>query len=107
NNIGIYKNSACTQTLTAIDWGNLTAGNTATYTIYVKNTGTTRQNLTLTTNNWSPTTASQYLSITWNRNNTTLTANQVVQAKLILTVSSTIDNSITSFSNNIIITGAA
>lgn len=107
NNIGIYKNSACTQTLTAIDWGNLTAGNTATYTIYVKNTGTTRQNLTLTTNNWSPTTASQYLSITWNRNNTTLTANQVVQAKLSLTVSSTIDNSITSFSNNIIITGTA
>lgn len=103
--IGIYKNSACTQTLTAIDWGNLTAGNSTTYTIYVKNTGTTKQNLTLTTNSWSPTTASQYLTVTWDKTNTTLTVNQVAKATLNLTVSADIDSNITSFSNNIIITG--
>jgi hypothetical protein len=103
--LGIYKDSKCTQTLSAIDWGNITAGNTATYTIYVKNTGTTKQNLTIATNNWTPTAAAQYLSITWNRNNTTLTSNQVVSASLNLTVSADIDSSITTFSNNIIITG--
>jgi hypothetical protein len=104
-NVGIYKDSACTQTLTAIDWGNLTAGNQANYTLYVKNTGNSRQTLTMTTNAWSPSTASQYITISWDQNNTALNANQVLMATLKVTVSSTIDSSITAFSNNITITG--
>lgn len=106
-NIGVYSDSACTQNLAAIDWGTITAGTSTAYSFYVKNIGSARQNLTLTTNAWTPTSAAQYITITWDRNNATLTANQVLQATLNLTVLATIDSSITTFSNNITITGTS
>jgi hypothetical protein len=104
-NVGVYKDSACTQTATSIDWGNLTAGSSTNFTLYIKNLGTSRETLSLTTNGWSPSTASQYLTITWDQNNVALNSNQVVKANLTLNVSASIDSSITTFSNNITITG--
>ncbi|MCL5877649.1 MAG: hypothetical protein M1540_07550 [Candidatus Bathyarchaeota archaeon] len=104
-NVEVYSDSACTQTATNINWGNLSPGTSATYTLYIKNTGNTAETLSMATNNWSPQTVSQYITITWNRNNAVLEANQMLQATLTLTVSSFIDNSITAFSNQIIISG--
>jgi uncharacterized repeat protein (TIGR01451 family) len=106
-NLGVYKDSACTQTATAIDWGTLAPGSTATYTLYVKNTGNARETLSLSTTDWSPSAAAQYITVTWNQNGASLNKNDVVQATLTLTVSLSIDSSITSFSNSIIITGTA
>jgi hypothetical protein len=104
-NVGVYKDSACTQTASSIDWGNLTAGGTATYVLYIKNTGNTKETLSITTNSWSPTSTSQYLTITCDQNNAVLTVNQIVKATFTLNVSSTTNSSIAAFSNNIVITG--
>ncbi len=104
-NVEVYLDSACTQTATNINWGNLSPGTSATYTLYIKNSGNSAETLSLSTSNWSPQTASQYITISWNRNNAVLDANQVVQATLTLIVSSSIDNSITAFSNSITISG--
>jgi hypothetical protein len=104
-NVEVYLDSACTQTATNINWGNLSPGTSATYTLYIKNSGNTAETLSISTSSWSPQTASQYITITWNRNNAVLGANQVVEATLTLTVSSTIDSSITAFSNSITISG--
>lgn len=106
-NLGIYKDNACTQEMTTIDWGSLTPGSTATYVFYAKNTGNTKETVTLSTTGWSPSTASQYISVTWNQNNAALNAGEVVQATLTLTVSANIDSTITTFSNTIVVTGAA
>ena len=104
-NVGVYRDSACTQTASSVDWGNLTAGAQTTITLYVKNTGTARETLGMAASSWSPASASQYITIAWDRNNTALNANQVVGAVFTLTVSASVDAGITAFSNNIIITG--
>ena len=106
-NIGAYKDSACTQPLTAIDWGNLTVGSTANYTVYVKNTGTARQTISLAATGWTPSNCGQYLTVTWDQNNTALNAAQVVKATVRLTVAASVDSSITTFSNNMTITGTS
>src|SRR3989337_2692051 len=102
--VGVYSDSACTQTLTSIDWGTISPGNTVTRTIYVKNTGNAQITLSMTKSNWNPASADGPITLTWNRESTTLTAGQSTMATLTLTVSSGI-SSITTFSVNIIVTG--
>lgn len=102
--VGAYSNSGCTTALSAISWGTLNPGNVTTYTMYVKNTGNVPVTLNMTVNSWSPSSASSYIKLTWNQEKSVLTAGQVVTAVLTLSVSSSISN-VTSFSNNIIITG--
>jgi hypothetical protein len=104
-NVGVYTDSACTKPVSAIVWGTLTAGNSANFTIYVKNTGNTRETLSMTTTAWAPTNVTQYITITWNQNNTALNSNQVAKSILTLIISPLIDSSITTFSNNMTITG--
>jgi archaellum component FlaG (FlaF/FlaG flagellin family) len=102
--VGVYKDSGCTTVLSTISWGILNPGNVTTYTMYVKNTGSTSATLNMTTSGWSPASASSYIKLTWNQEKTVLTTGQVATAVLTLSVSSSISN-VTSFSFNIIITG--
>ena len=102
--VGLYTNSGCTTLLNAISWGTLNPGNTTTYTMYVKNTGTVSETLSMTITGWNPSTASSYIKLTWNQEKSVLTAGQVATAIVTLSVSSSISD-ITSFSNSIIITG--
>jgi hypothetical protein len=106
-NLGVYSDSACTKAVSAIDWGTLTVGTSTTYILYVKNLGTARQTLTMTTSGWTPTAAGSFITVTWNQNNVVLNASQVVKATLNLTVSTQISQGIMTFSNNITITGRA
>jgi hypothetical protein len=103
-NLGVYSDSACTQTVTALNVGSLIPGGTATQTVYVKNTGTVPETLTMTINNWNPTTASSSLTLTWNRQSTVLNAGQSIQATLTLAVASS-TGILTTFSCDVTITG--
>jgi hypothetical protein len=105
-NVGVYQNSGCTLTATAIDWGNLNAGDNKTVSVWVKNTGTSTVTLSMNTGSWVPSNATSMLSLVWNQEKKTLTPNQVVQANLTLSVSPAVDNSIGSFSFSIVISGA-
>jgi hypothetical protein len=104
-NVGVYTNPACTTNCTSISWGTLSPGNSATYTVYVKNTGNVPVTLGMTTSGWNPSSADGPISLSWNREGTVLNAGQSSMATLTLTVSSGISSSITSFSFNIVITG--
>ena len=103
-NLGVYSDSACTQTVTALNVGALNPGATATQTVYIKNTGNVAETLTLTTNNWNPTNATSSLSLTWNQQNTVLNAGQSMQATLTLTAASN-TGSLTTFSCDVTLTG--
>jgi hypothetical protein len=103
-NIGVYSDSACTQSLTSINWGTLSPGNSVSRTIYVKNLGTTQVTISMTGANWNPTSANGPLTLTWNQEGTTLNANQVSTATLTLRASSSISG-ITTFNVDIVITG--
>lgn len=103
-NVGVYSDSSCTQNLTSIDWGSIYPGNSTTRIIYVKNTGSLPVTLSMTTGSWVPSNANTYISLSWNRGGTVLTAGQSTSATLTLSASSSAGN-ITSFSFNMIITG--
>jgi hypothetical protein len=103
-NLGVYSDSECTQTATALNVGTLSPGGTATQTIYIKNTGNIPETLTMTTNNWNPTNASTSLTLTWNRQNTVLSAGLSIQATLTLTAASN-TGSLTTFSCDVTLTG--
>ena len=101
--VGVYWDSACTNRTSSINWGSLEPNSNKTLTVYVKNEGNSVATLSKTTQNWNPSTASNYITLNWNYNGQTLSVNQVLQIKLTLIVSSTISG-ITNFSFDLTIT---
>jgi hypothetical protein len=102
--VGVYSDSSCTNPVSSIDWGLLEPGSSKQYTIYVKNEGNVKLKLSVSVSNWNPQSASNYLTLSWNRENYVLNAGSSVSATLTLSVSSSISG-ITNFSFDIIITG--
>ena len=103
-NLAIYSDSGLTQNCTSLNTGTVNPGGTATQTIYVKNTGTVPETLTLAVSNWNPANASSFLTLSWDRQNYVLTAGQSIQATLTLTVASN-TGSLTTFSCSATFTG--
>lgn len=103
-NVEVYHDEMCTQPCSNINVGTLNPGSTFTKTIYIKNTGTLPETLTMTTNNWNPTTAGNYLDLSWNRQNYILNSGATCEATLTLTVATNTD-SLTTFGFSATITG--
>jgi hypothetical protein len=77
--------------VTTIDWGFLSPATQKTYAIYVSNEGITPLTLSLSTSNWNPTAAPNYLTLTWNFDNgRTLNSSEAVRVTLTLAVSDSI-----------------
>jgi hypothetical protein len=84
--------------------GNVDPGSTVSRTIYIKNTGNIPLTLSMAASGWSPTGANTYLTLSWNRQDDVLDAEDSVSATFELTVASD-TGSLTSFSCSITITG--
>ena len=102
-NLQIYWDAGCTQIVSEIDWGQLRPGDTATKSVFAKNTGDVSINLSLSTGNWTPSTASSYISLSWNYTGALVQPNQTIPVKLLLTVSWSISG-ISEFSFDILVT---
>jgi hypothetical protein len=83
--VGIYWNAGCTKTVSSIDWGNLSLGQTETVVVYADNEGNQSIMLTVTTANYSPANASEYLNFSCA--NMRILANETVQVTQSLYVS--------------------
>ena len=104
-NLGVYTDSGCTQTMTGIDWGNISPGDSVTKTIYVKNTENAPITLSMNTENWLPYPAIENdITVSWNRQGTALEPEQSVSASLTLEVDPDI-NGVSEFFVEIVITG--
>jgi hypothetical protein len=101
--VGIYWDSGCTNRVASIDWGLAEPGMIQNKTVYIKNEGNANVTLTLQTSNWSPTSATTYISLGWTYNNQTILVNQVLQVTLRLTIASNVTG-ITTFNFDIVIT---
>jgi hypothetical protein len=101
--VGVYSDQACTSPVSAISWGTISPGSNVNKTVYIRNEGNSAATLSMTTSNWSPANASNYITLKWNYGGQTLAVNQVVQVMFTLSVSSSITG-ITSFSFTITIT---
>jgi len=103
--LGIFQNSQGTTPLTSLSWGTLEPGQSQTITCYIKNEGNTPTTLSLQTANWNPTSAQNYLTLSWNYNNQAIDPNQTIQITITLDVDSNIQG-ITDFSFDITIVGS-
>lgn len=102
--VSVYWYSNRTSPVTTIDWGTLAPEETVNKIIYIHNNGTIPAALSMTTSEWVPSTAANYITVTWNCSDYVLPAGHVVGATLTLSVNST-TNGLTNFSFSIIITG--
>ena len=101
-----YSNIECTTPQTAIEWGELEKGESTSVTIYIKNVGDSPQTLSLVTSDWSPTSAADYLTVSWNYNDQPLNPNTSIQITLTLSVDAD-SQGITNFGVNLLIVGSA
>jgi hypothetical protein len=88
--VGVYWDASSANKITAIDWGSLEPGATKSYSVYIRNEGSYALTLSMSTTHWSPSTASNYLTLTWNYNGQTINAGEAVTVTLTLTVSESI-----------------
>jgi hypothetical protein len=102
----IYWDSACTNQTSSINWGLLNPGSSETLQLYVENTGNAPVTLSMTVQDWNPSTAQSYMSLNWNYASQTLSPGQVLPVGLTLTVSSTVSG-ISNFSFDTTITATS
>lgn len=96
-NLKVFKDAQCTIPLTEINWGQLTPASTTTYTAYILNSGNIEGILNMTTENWNPSNANNYITLNWDAEGKTITPNQIMAITFTLTISPYIQN-ITDFS---------
>jgi len=103
--IGVYKDDSYTNGLSTIDWGTLEPGATQNYWTHTLNEGGSALTLSMSTDNWSPSTASDHLTSTWSFNNgQKIDLDEFVEVTLTLTVGEGITG-ITSFKFDLIAEG--
>lgn len=85
--VEVYKDDKLTTPMTSINWGYLSPGAKKTSTIYISNEGNFPLTVRLFTDNWSPPSASNYLTLTWSlTNGQKLDPDKFVEVTLTLTV---------------------
>jgi hypothetical protein len=85
--VKFYWDEACTKEATQIDWGTLTPGATYGVTLFCKNIKNAPVTLNLTTNNWNPPNANQYLHGNWNYTGAVIPVGSVIPIQFQLSVS--------------------
>jgi hypothetical protein len=103
--VGAFWDINCTSRVTEIDWGIVEPGSMNNVTIYVRNEGNVAVNVSLATDNWTPSNASNHISLGWDYANQTLNPLEVVQVTLTLTISLSIEG-IDGFAFDIIISAS-
>jgi Dockerin type I domain len=102
--LGVYWDSGCSSRVTAIDWGNMTLGQTKNITFYVRNEGSTAIFLSAIDKNWNPTTAQSYIHFVCNSDDEKAQANEVQKVNSSLTIS-TVTTNITTYTFDVLLQG--
>jgi hypothetical protein len=103
-NLSIYWDAGFTNATSSCEWGTLDNGTSLNRTIYVRNTGTDSMTLSMAASNWSPSNATNALTLTWDKAGAVVVANSYVVANLTLSVDPGFTTGM-SFSVDITITG--
>ena len=100
--VGIYWNQDCTNRTLSLDWGQIEPSSNSTVMVYVRNEGESAVSLWMTTSDWTPNVASNYMALSWNYTGRILSPHEVSPIELILNISPTVSG-ITDFSVDIVI----
>ena len=102
--VSIYWESSCQTNVTSINWGLVEPGSSQNVHVWIRNEGNVPVTLTMTKSNWSPSAASTFMTVSWNRNNYVLGSGNTVEAIISLVVDADVVD-ITDFSFDITIIG--
>lgn len=102
--LGIYSDLQCTNATSSIAFGLLEAGSSKDFTLYLRNEGNADLTLNMTSKNWDPIEATEYMSLTWNREEYRISPGQVISFVITLSVLPNIQG-ISSFGLDITISG--
>ena len=100
--VGLYWNENCSSTVSFIEWGDIEPESAKNVSLFIRNEGTVAASLFLSTDNWNPSNASEFMTLTWDYNGQTIDPFEIVLVTLTLQVSSEVAE-ISSFSFVIII----
>jgi hypothetical protein len=103
--VAVYWDPAFTVRLTNISWGILEPGETKNVSCYIANKSNVPVILTLTTSNWAPTNASNFITLTWNYDGQPIPVGVATPITFSLHVDAA-TTGITAFSFDITITGS-
>ena len=104
-NVEVYWDSNCTNEVSLINWGIIEPGTTENVTVYILNTGNSNIMLSMNTTNWSPSSAPDYITLSWDYEDQSVGPSQVLQTTLTLSMSPSIQG-ITSFAFDLVIVGS-
>jgi hypothetical protein len=104
--VNVYWDAGGINTTSSIDWGLVGPGESKSFTVYIKNPGSTSEVLSMTTGNWSSSPAQNKIGVSWNREGYALTQGMFVQAVLTLRVDQTVSG-VDGFTFDMTITGTA
>ncbi len=104
--VGVYWDNECTSVLYSVDWGVLEPGASKNVTFYIRNELSSVSTLSMYTSNWSPSNASDYLTLSWDYGGQAINPDEVIQVTFTLSVDASIVG-ITSFSFDITIVGTS
>jgi len=100
--VGVYLDSSCSNAVPFVDWGTIEPDSAKNITVYVRNEGNGAVTLILGTDNWTPSNASNYMTLGWDYADQLIDPQEVIQITLTLSTSPDIEG-ITNFSFDIII----
>jgi len=100
--VGVYKDQNCNTAIGYLDWGTLEPASAQNITLYIRNEGNHVATLFMATDNWNPTNASNYMSLSWNYDGRMLSPMETTEVTLTLSVSVNVEN-IVDFSFDVII----
>lgn len=103
--VGVYQDPVLTVPLTEINWGILEPGEEKNHTAYIKNESNVPITLVLSTDNWSPANASNFITLTWDYDEQPLGVDEFVKVIFTLAVDPAISG-IVDFSFDIVIAGS-
>jgi hypothetical protein len=103
--VGVYWDSECNNPTTLIDWETLTPGSAKSVVVYIQNEVDESRFLYISTKDWDPENAFNYLSLRWKYTGQRIDPGDVLQTTLTLYVSRYIEG-ISSFSFLILVTGS-
>ena len=103
--VEVYEDPALTVPLTEVNWGIVEPGQEKNHTAYFKNESNVPITLFLSTDNWSPANASNFIALAWDYNGQPLGVDEFVKVTFTLTVDPAISG-ILDFSFDILVVGS-
>ena len=100
--VGIYWDSDCAEKVIFINWGTVEPNSTTYRTVYMQNTGNVDSAIYLSTGNWTPLEAEDFITLGWDYTGDLLEPHEVIKVDFILQIANI--TAIESFSFDITIT---